>query len=161
MNQPATVVGIEVSKDSLAVCYQVADKLQHLEVSNSKASFQQLVRRCGVACCYMMEATGVSYLVPGLHLVEHGAQVAVLTHSGALSRCTWAKATAAAPVAASLPGSLSASRPYRYSRRPSSGSADWPAPARSCDLKCCRAEYIPCRKLTTSLKGRNALYNQV
>jgi transposase len=62
MNQAAPIVGIDVSKATLAVCYQVAEKPQHLEVSNSKAGFQQLVRRCGVACCYVMEATGVYYL---------------------------------------------------------------------------------------------------
>jgi transposase len=78
MNQPVNVVGIDVSKDSLAVCYQVEDTLQHLEVSNSKAGFQQLVRRCGVACCYVMEATGVYYLSLAYYLVEHGAQVTVL-----------------------------------------------------------------------------------
>ena len=69
MNQPTTIVGIDVSKASLAVCYQVADKLQHLEVSNSKAGFQQLIRRCGVAC-YVMEATGVYYLSLAYCLVE-------------------------------------------------------------------------------------------
>ncbi len=78
MNQLANVVGIDVSKASLAVCYQVEDKFQHTEVSNSKAGFQQLVRRCGVACCYVMEATGVYYLSLAYYLVEHGAQVAVL-----------------------------------------------------------------------------------
>lgn len=78
MNQPASIVGIDVSKATLAVCYQVADKPQHLEVSNSKAGFQQLIRRCGVACCYVMEATGVYYLSLAYYLVEHGAQVAVL-----------------------------------------------------------------------------------
>ena len=71
--QPAPIVGIDVSKATLAVCYQVADKPQHLEVSNSKAGFQQLIRRCGVACCYVMEATGVYYLSLAYYLVEHGA----------------------------------------------------------------------------------------
>lgn len=33
------VVGINVSKATLAVCYQVNDQTQHLEVSNSKAGF--------------------------------------------------------------------------------------------------------------------------
>jgi transposase len=78
MNQRANVVGIEVSKGSLAVCYQVANKLQHTEVSHSRAGFQQLIRRCGVACCYVMEATGVYYLSLAYYLVEQGAQVAVL-----------------------------------------------------------------------------------
>lgn len=50
-----------MSKASLAVCYQVGDKLQHTKVSNSKAGFQQLVRHCDVAYCYVMEATGYYY----------------------------------------------------------------------------------------------------
>ena len=62
MNPLATVVSIDVSKGSLAGCYQVADKLQHTEVTNSKVGFQPLLRRCGVAGCYVMEATGVYYL---------------------------------------------------------------------------------------------------
>jgi len=56
----------------------MADKFQHTEVSNSKTGFQQLIRRFGVACCYVMEATGVYYLSLAYYLVEHGAQVAVL-----------------------------------------------------------------------------------
>ena len=40
------VDGIDVSKDFLAVCFSLADKLQHLEVSNTKAVFQKLVKQC-------------------------------------------------------------------------------------------------------------------
>lgn len=71
------VVGIDVSKDSLAVCHQ-EQQLQHLEVSNTKAGFQQLVRHCGVDCCYVMEATGVYYLALAYYLYERGAQVGVV-----------------------------------------------------------------------------------
>jgi len=71
------VVGIDVSKDSLAVCHQ-EQQLQHSEVSNTKAGFQQLVRRCGVDCCYVMEATGVYYLALAYYLYERGAQVSVV-----------------------------------------------------------------------------------
>lgn len=78
MNPTANVVGIDVSKDSLAVCYHVGDKLQHAEVSNSKTGFQQLLRRCGADCCYVLEATGVYYLSLAYYLADHGAQVAVL-----------------------------------------------------------------------------------
>lgn len=72
------VVGIDVSKATLAVCYAVETRLQHTEVSNSKAGFEQLVRRCGVECLYVMEATGSYYLALAYHLVEQGAQVAVV-----------------------------------------------------------------------------------
>jgi transposase len=54
-----TVVGIAVSKDSLAVCYLEQGQPQHLEVSNSKTGFQQLIRRGGQKSAYVLEATGV------------------------------------------------------------------------------------------------------
>ena len=52
------VVGLDVSKATLAVCYQVDDLVKHLEVSNNKAGFQQLVKACGAHCRFVMEATG-------------------------------------------------------------------------------------------------------
>jgi transposase len=55
---PLPVVGIDVSKATLAVCYQANDQIKHLEVSNTKASFQQLVKTCGAQCQFVMEATG-------------------------------------------------------------------------------------------------------
>jgi transposase len=55
---PFPLVGIDVSKATLAVCYQVNDQIKHLEVSNSKAGFQQLVNACGAHCQFVMEATG-------------------------------------------------------------------------------------------------------
>lgn len=78
MQVPKTVVGIDVSKDSLAVCYLEQDRPQHLEVSNSKAGFQQLLRRGGNESAYVMEATGVYYLALAYYLVEQGAQVTVV-----------------------------------------------------------------------------------
>ena len=41
------VIGIDVSKETLAVCYSSEGKDQHLEVSNNTAGFRQLIRRCG------------------------------------------------------------------------------------------------------------------
>jgi transposase len=78
MEVALNVVGIDVSKATLAVCYGVQTRLQHAEVSNSKAGFEQLVRRCGTECLYVMEATGSYYLALAYHLVEQGAQVAVV-----------------------------------------------------------------------------------
>ncbi len=72
------VVGIDVSKATLAVCYPVQTRLQHAEVSNSKAGFEELVRRCGAECLYVMEATGSYYLALAYYLVEQGARVAVV-----------------------------------------------------------------------------------
>jgi len=78
MEVTLNVVGIDVSKATLAVCYGVQTRLQHAEVGNSKAGFEQLVRRCGVDCLYVMEATGSYYLSLAYYLVEQGAQVAVV-----------------------------------------------------------------------------------
>lgn len=72
------VVGLDVSKATLAVCYQVDDQVKHLEVSNTKAGFQQLVKACGGQCQFVMEATGTYNLALAYYLHEQGGQVAVL-----------------------------------------------------------------------------------
>jgi transposase len=72
------VVGLDVSKASLAVCYQVGHQVHHLEVSNDKAGFAQLLHVCGAQSLFVMEATGTYYLALAYHLHEQGAQVAVL-----------------------------------------------------------------------------------
>ena len=41
------VVGLDVSRATLAVCYQLNDQVKHLQVSNTKAGFQQLMKACG------------------------------------------------------------------------------------------------------------------
>jgi hypothetical protein len=58
MDTPAKpkVVGIDVSKDSLAICYLANEKVQHLEMENSKAGFKQLIKQCGTESLYVMEA---------------------------------------------------------------------------------------------------------
>ena len=72
------VVGIDVSKGTLAVCYLAAEQVKHLEVSNSKVGFQQLVKACGARCLFVMEATGTYNLALAYYLHEQGGQVAVL-----------------------------------------------------------------------------------
>ncbi|WP_324679209.1 IS110 family transposase [Hymenobacter sp. GOD-10R] len=72
------VVGIDVSKATLAICYQVEQQVRHLEVSNSKAGFQQLVQACGRQCLFVMEATGTYYLACAYYLHTQGGQVVVL-----------------------------------------------------------------------------------
>ena len=72
---PLPVVGIDVSKATLAVCYQSTDQqLKHLEVSNSKAGFQQLVKACGTQCLFVMEATGTYNLALAYYLHEQGGR---------------------------------------------------------------------------------------
>ena len=72
------VVGLDVSKATLAVCYQVDELVKHLEVSNSKAGFQQLVKACGAQCRFVMGATGTYNLALVYYLPEQGGEVAVL-----------------------------------------------------------------------------------
>lgn len=75
---PQSVVGIDVSKASLAVCYQVGEQVRHLEVSNTKAGFVQLVQACGAHCLFVLEATGTYNLAVAYYLHEQGGQVVVL-----------------------------------------------------------------------------------
>ncbi|KAA5538028.1 IS110 family RNA-guided transposase [Adhaeribacter rhizoryzae] len=72
------VVGIDVSKDSLAICHLVEEKLQHLETENNPAGFQQLIKQCGTESLYVMEATGIYYLQLAYYLHEQGAPVVVV-----------------------------------------------------------------------------------
>jgi len=72
------VVGIDVSKETLAICHLVEEKLQHLETENSQAGFKQLVKQCGTDSLYVMEATGIYYLQLAYYLYEQGAQVVVV-----------------------------------------------------------------------------------
>lgn len=78
MQTPLPVVGIDVSKATLAVCYQSGTSPQHLDVPNAPAGFRALVRRCGARSLYVLEATGTYYLALAYHLVAAGAEVAVL-----------------------------------------------------------------------------------
>lgn len=77
-SESTSVVGIDVSKATLAVCYQTHGQVQHLEVTNTKAGFTQLVQAGGVDSLYVLEATGTYYLALAYYLHEQGAKVAVL-----------------------------------------------------------------------------------
>jgi transposase len=72
------VVGIDVSKDTLAICHLVEEKLQHLETENNPAGFKKLVKQCSTESIYVMEATGIYYLQLAYYLYEQGAQVVVV-----------------------------------------------------------------------------------
>jgi len=67
-----------VSKETLAVCFSIADKLQHLEVSNDEAGFLRLVKTCGSDSLYVMEATGAYYMHLAYYLHGQGATIAVI-----------------------------------------------------------------------------------
>lgn len=72
------VVGLDVSKATLAVCYQRGAHLHHLEVSNDKPGFTHLLQACGAECLFVLEATGTYYLALAYHLHKQGGQVAVI-----------------------------------------------------------------------------------
>lgn len=72
------VVGIDISKETLAVCHAPGAKDQHLEVGNNKAGFQKLIRSCGTDRLYVMEATGAYYMQLAYFLHSHGVAVAVI-----------------------------------------------------------------------------------
>jgi transposase len=74
---PRPVVGLDVSKASFAVCYQVGPQLKHLEVPNTKAGFRQLVKQGGAHGLFVLEATGTYNLCLAYYLQEQGGQVAV------------------------------------------------------------------------------------
>lgn len=80
MDTPAKhkVVGIDVSKDSLAICHLPGEKMQHLEMENNKAGFKQLVKQCGTDSLYVMEATGAYYMQLAYYLHEQGAAIAII-----------------------------------------------------------------------------------
>jgi len=53
-----SLVGLAVSKATLAVCYQLQEQLRHLQVSNTKAGFEQWLKACGSQGLFVREATG-------------------------------------------------------------------------------------------------------
>ena len=52
--------------------------VKHLEISNNKAGFQQLVKTCGTHCRFVIEATGTYDLAVAYYLHEQGGEVAAL-----------------------------------------------------------------------------------
>lgn len=62
LTAPLSVVGLDVSKATLVVCYQRGPHVHHLEVSNEKPGFTQLLQAGGSQCLFVLEATGTYYL---------------------------------------------------------------------------------------------------
>jgi transposase len=71
------VVGLDVRKATLAVCYQLDYQIRHREVSNDKAGFAPLLHVCGKQSLFVLEATGTYYLALAYYLQEQGGQVVV------------------------------------------------------------------------------------
>ena len=72
------VIGIDVSKDTLAICFLLNGKVQHQEITTIKAGFQKLVKSCEQDCLFIMEATGAYYMQLAYFLYKQGAKVAVV-----------------------------------------------------------------------------------
>lgn len=72
------VVGIDVSRASLVLCYQGERRVHHLEVSSTKAGFEQLLQASGANCLFVTKATGAYYLLLAYSLHAQSAQVVVL-----------------------------------------------------------------------------------
>ena len=79
MNQEKKYCGVDVSSDVLDLCYQdgSGDK-HHLQVSNNKKGFQQLLKSCGKDLHYVMESTGVYHMQFMFYLHENGCVYSVV-----------------------------------------------------------------------------------
>ncbi len=63
MNATTLYCGIDVSCDTLDICYQTTNGvLQHAKVSNEGKGFSQLLKQTGTSYHFIMEATGVYHL---------------------------------------------------------------------------------------------------
>lgn len=71
--------GIDVSCDTLDVCYQTADGiLQHCRITNDEKGFRQLFKQTGIAYHFVMEATGVYHISFMFFLYEHNCSYSVV-----------------------------------------------------------------------------------
>ena len=71
--------GIDVSCDTLDVCYQSTDfTLQHCKVSNDVKGYQQLLKQTGNQYHFVMEATGVYHISLMFFLHEHDCRYSVV-----------------------------------------------------------------------------------
>lgn len=77
-SSPLPVVGLDVSKATLAVCCHLDHQVRHLEVRNDKPGFAQILQVCGAQSLFVLEARGTYYLALAYYLHEQGGQVAVL-----------------------------------------------------------------------------------
>jgi transposase len=72
-------VGVDVSKDTLAVTIRFPDSEQHLTVPNSKTGVTALHRRLrGQGCPLIMESTGRYHILPAFLLTERGYDVRIV-----------------------------------------------------------------------------------
>lgn len=76
---PPLSVGIDVSKDTLAICLRFPDREEHLDVSNSTKGVTALRRTLkSCTCPLILESTGRYHLLPAFLLSEAGYDVRVI-----------------------------------------------------------------------------------
>jgi transposase len=79
MNNQKYYCGIDVSSETLDCCYQTADgNRQHLQVTNNKKGFAQLLKICEMETHFVMEATGVYHMNLMFYLYEKGKGYSVV-----------------------------------------------------------------------------------
>lgn len=79
MNETTFYCGIDVSCDTLDVCYQKADhSLEHLKVSNTAKGYRQVLALTGKSYHFVMEATGVYHINFMFFLHEQGCVFSVV-----------------------------------------------------------------------------------
>lgn len=81
MQSAATTLysGIDVSCNTLDVCYQSTDlALHHLKVSNDEKGFRQLLKQTGSTYHFVMEATGVYHISLMFFLNQHHCNYSVV-----------------------------------------------------------------------------------
>ncbi len=79
MNETTLYCGIDVSCDTLDVCYQDEGKvLQHVKVTNNTKGFTQLLKSTGRDYRFVMEATGVYHISLMFFLYEHDCTYSVV-----------------------------------------------------------------------------------
>ena len=79
MKKQKMYCGIDVSSETLDICYQTAsgEKL-HKQVKNNKVGFQTIVKLCGKNYHYVMESTGVYHTALMFYLHEFGLVYSVI-----------------------------------------------------------------------------------
>lgn len=77
-NQKENYAGIDIGLESIDAAWYEQEKLLHAKVPNTVQGFKQLVKQCGAACHYVMEATGPYYVALALHLHLSGIKVSVI-----------------------------------------------------------------------------------
>src|SRR5436190_14528818 len=77
-NQKENYAGIDIGLEWIDAAWYEQEKLLHAKVPNTVQGFKQLVKQCGAARHYVMEATGPYYVALALHLHLSAIKVSVV-----------------------------------------------------------------------------------